>query len=76
VFNEENNRIFFEHQIILQAVFDKSAINRNNTYKELTKDEFINVLREAEILREKKSAAVAVEEGKGGANKKKAAAAK
>lgn len=50
VFNEENNKVFFEHQIMLQAVFDKFALNRMNTYKELHKDGFIEVLRDSEIL--------------------------
>jgi hypothetical protein len=31
-------------------VFDKAALNRNNTYKELHKDGFVEVLRDAEIL--------------------------
>jgi len=31
-------------------VFDKAALNRNNTYKELHKEGFVEVLRDAEIL--------------------------
>lgn len=31
-------------------MFDKFALNRNNTYKELHKDGFMELLRDAEIL--------------------------
>lgn len=47
VFNEENTRVFYEHEVLLQAVFTEFALNRNNTYIELGKEDFVNMLKEA-----------------------------
>ena len=50
VFNEENTRVFYEHEVLLQAVFTEYALNRNSTYIELSKEDFVNMLKEASIL--------------------------
>ena len=51
VFNEENTRVFYEHEVLLQAVFTEYSINQNNTYIELRKEDFVNMLKEASILK-------------------------
>jgi len=51
VFNEENTRVFYEHEVLLQAVYTEFALNRNNTYIELGKEDFVNMLKEASVLR-------------------------
>jgi len=51
VFNEENTRVFYEHEVLLQAVYTEFSLNRNNTYIELGKEDFVNMLKEASVLR-------------------------
>jgi len=51
VFSQENTTVFYEHEVLLQAVFTEFALNRNNTYIELGKEDFVNMLKEAAILK-------------------------
>jgi ribosomal protein L12E/L44/L45/RPP1/RPP2 len=50
VFSEGVNRVFFEHSVLLQSVFETFGIIRNGTYLELDKDSFVRMLKESEIL--------------------------
>jgi len=50
-FSQENTTVFYEHEVLLQAVFTEFALNRNNTYIELGKEDFVNMLKEAAILK-------------------------
>jgi len=50
VFSEGVNRVFFEHQVILQAVFETFGIVRNATYMEMDKDSFVRMLKDSDIL--------------------------
>lgn len=50
VYNSDNNQVFFEHQDLLPALFSLRGLNRSATYIELSKNDFVEILREANVL--------------------------
>lgn len=73
VFSEGVNRVFFEHSVLLQSLFENFGIVRNGTYLELDKDSFVRMLKEAEILilpKPKEEVKVAPGKGRGAPKKK------
>lgn len=75
VFNEDTSRIFFEHQVILQAAFEAFGLVRNATYVEIDKDSFVRMLKESDclVLPKQKEEVKAVAGSKGRAPPKQAA---
>lgn len=49
--SEENTEIFRQNELLLNAIFTTKAINKNNTYLELEKPIFVQVLKEAGIIK-------------------------
>ncbi len=54
VYDQDNNRTFFEYEHLLCGIFFvksyKQADTGNNTFHQLSKEEFINILREINLL--------------------------
>lgn len=49
--SEENDNVFKQNELLLNAIFCTKAVNRNNTYLELEKPILVQVLKEAGIIK-------------------------
>lgn len=49
--DEDVSECFRNHEILLNAIFERRGINKNNTYTELEKHVLVQVLKEANIIR-------------------------
>ncbi len=49
--SEENDKVFLDNELLLNAIFCARGINRQNTYLELEKSQFVQVLKEAGIIK-------------------------
>lgn len=49
--SEENDQVFLEKEILLCAIFCTKGINKGSTYIELDKSDFVQILKEAGIVK-------------------------
>lgn len=58
VYEQDNNRVFFEYEILLCAIFSAKSTKLGDTFLQMSKHEFINILNDVGllILPKKKSA--------------------
>jgi len=71
--DEENTRIFRDHEHLLIAIFERRGLIKDNTYTELAKQQLLVVLKEAGIIKAPEKKAVASKDDAGGKDRKGAA---
>lgn len=49
--NEEVSAVFRRHEILLNSIFERNGVNKNNTYYELQKETLVQILKDAKIIR-------------------------
>ena len=50
VYSTENNRVFFEYNVLLSAIFTAKSYKGVESYIQMTKTTFIEIMKEANLL--------------------------
>ena len=50
VYSSENNRVFFEYNVLLSAIFTAKSIKIVDSYMLMSKSTFIDIMKEANLL--------------------------